>query len=192
MKAIGDFTVIADVGASIVKLLREQMTPEPISQPEMIGLASPADKGDLFLSLYLYNIRDNGENRQTRMIARGTNAIQHPPMAVDLYYWLTAYSTAELSSRALDEHRILGRAMQVLYDHSVLRGSSVVGTLADQNEEVRIVLDTLNGDQLTRMWNFADVPYQLSVGYVVGPVNIDSTRVKTTKRVLERDFRIEG
>ncbi|MBO9606505.1 MAG: DUF4255 domain-containing protein [Paenibacillaceae bacterium] len=189
---MGDFTVIADVGASIVKLLREQMTPEPISQPELIGMASPADKGDLFLSLYLYNIRDNGENRQTRMIARGTNAIQHPPMAVDLYYWLTAYSTAELSSRALDEHRILGRAMQVLYDHSVLRGSSVVGTLADQNEEVRIVLDTLNGDQLTRMWNFSDVPYQLSVGYVVGPVNIDSTRVKTTKRVLERDFRIEG
>ncbi|WP_235886324.1 DUF4255 domain-containing protein [Paenibacillus cymbidii] len=192
MLAIGDFTVIADVGASIVKLLREQMTPEPISQPELIGMASPADKGDLFLSLYLYNIRDNGENRQTRMIARGTSAIQHPPMAVDLYYWLTAYSTAELSSRALDEHRILGRAMQVLYDHSVLRGSSVVGTLADQNEEVRIVLDTLNGDQLTRMWNFSDVPYQLSVGYVVGPVNIDSTRVKTTKRVLERDFRIEG
>lgn len=192
MLRIGDYTVIADVGASLVKLLREHMTPEPIPQPEMIGLASPADKGDLFLSLFLYNIKDSGDNRQTQMISRGTGTIQYPPMTVDLFYLLTAHSTAELQSRALDEHRILGKAMQVLYDYSVLRGSAVVGTLADQGEEVRIVLDSMNADVLTRMWNFADFPYRLSVSYTVGPVHIDSTRVKTTKRVLERDFRIEG
>jgi hypothetical protein len=168
------------------------MTPEPIPQPELIGLASPADKGDLYLSLFLYNIKESGDNRQTQMIARGTSAIQFPPMTVDLYYLLTAHSTAELQSRVVDEHRILGRAMQVLYDNSVLRGPALVGTLADQGEEVRVVMDTLTGEALTRMWNFADAPYRLSIGYVVGPVYIDSTRIKTTKRVTERDFRIQG
>ncbi|MFD0676909.1 MULTISPECIES: DUF4255 domain-containing protein [unclassified Paenibacillus] len=189
---MGDYTVIADVGASLLKLLQEQMTPEPIPQPELIGIASPADKGDLYLSLYLYNIKESGDNRQTRMIARGTGEIQFPPETVDLYYLITAYSTAELQSRVLDEHRILGRAIQVLYDNSILRGPALVGSLADRGEEVRIVMDTLTGDTLTRMWNFGDVPYRLSVGYVAGPINIDSTRIKTTKRVTERDFRIQG
>jgi hypothetical protein len=168
------------------------MTPDPIPQPEMIGLASPVDKGDFYLSLFLYNIRESGDNRRTQMIARGTNEIQYPPMVVELCYMLTAQSPAELQSRALDEHRILGRAMQVLYDHSVLRGSMTVGTLAEREEEVRIVMDPITGGSMLNMWNFADTPYRLSVSYSVGPVNIDSTRIKTTKRVLERDFRIQG
>lgn len=192
MIPIGDYSVIADVSASLVKLLRENMTPDPIPQPEMIGLASPVDKGDFYLSLYLYNVRESGDNRQTHMIARGTTQIQYPPMAVDLSYLLTVHSPAELQSRALDEHRILGRAMQVFYDHSILRGSMTLGTLAEKDEEVRIVMEPLNGESILNMWNFADTPYRLSVSYTVGPVNIDSTRIKTTKRVSETDFRIQG
>ncbi|MDR6553382.1 DUF4255 domain-containing protein [Paenibacillus qinlingensis] len=192
MTLIGNYSVIADVSASLVKLLRENMTPDPIPQPEMIGLASPVDKGDFYLSLYLYNVRESGNNRQTHMIARGTNEIQFPPMVVDLCYLVTVQSPAELSSRALDEHRILGRAMQVFYDHSILRGSMTVGTLAEQDEEVRIVMDPFKGESLMNMWNFSDTPYRLSVAYTVGPVHIDSTRIKTTKRVSETDFRIQG
>jgi hypothetical protein len=158
----------------------------------MIGLASPVDKGDFYLSLFLYSIRESGDNRRTQMIARGTDEIQFPPMVVDLNYLLTVQSPAELQTRALDEQRILGKAMQVLYDNSVLRNSMAVGTLADNGEEVRIVMESLSGEALLKMWNFADTPYRLSISYTVGPVNIDSTRIKTTKRVTERDFRIQG
>jgi hypothetical protein len=176
----------------MLKLLREHLTPDPIPQPEMIGLASPVDKGDFYLSLFLYSIRESGDNRRTQMIARGTDEIQFPPMVVDLNYLLTVQSPAELQTRALDEQRILGKAMQVLYDNSVLRNSMAVGTLADNGEEVRIVMESLTGEALLNMWNFADTPYRLSISYTVGPVNIDSTRIKTTKRVTERDFRIQG
>jgi hypothetical protein len=189
---IGDYTVIADVGASLLKLLREQMTPDPIPQPELIGLASPVDKGDYYLSLFLYSVIENGDNRRTQMVSRSAGEIQYPPLAVDLHYLLTVQSPAELQTRSLDEHRILGRAMQVLYDNSVLRGASALGTLGENGEEVRIVKETISGEALVNMWNFADTPYRLSISYVVGPVYIDSTRIKTTKRVLERDFRIQG
>ncbi|MGG1513797.1 DUF4255 domain-containing protein [Paenibacillus oryzisoli] len=192
MTPIGNYSVIADVSTSLIKLLRENMTPDPIPQPEMIGLASPVDKGDFYLSLFLFNVRESGANRQTHMVSRGTDQIQFPPMVVDLSYLLTVQSPAELQSRALDEHRILGRAMQVLYDNSILRGSQTVGTLAEQDEEVRIVMEPFKGESLTNMWNFADTPYRLSVSYTVGPVYIDSTRIKTTKRVTETDFRVEG
>lgn len=168
------------------------MTPDPIPQPELIGLGTPVDKGDFYLSLFLYNIRESGDNRKTHMVSRGTGHIQFPPMAVDLHYMMTVYSPADLQSRALDEQRIIGRAMQVLYDNSVLRGSSLIGTLAEREEEVRVVMDNISGNGMLNMWNFADTPYRLTISYIVGPVFIDSTRIKTTKRVLERDFSIQG
>jgi hypothetical protein len=180
------------VSASLIRLLREQMTPDPIPQPELIGLGAPDDKGDYYLSLFLYNIRESGDNRKTEMISRGTGQIQYPPMSIDLHYMMTVQSPADLQSRALDEQRIMGRAMQVLYDNSVLRGSSVVGTLAEKGEEVRIVMDNISANGMIEMWNFADSPYRLTISYIVGPVFIDSTRVKSTKRVLERDFTVKG
>lgn len=187
---IADYTVIADVGRTIQKLLIEHMTPEPISQAENIGLSPPTESGDLNLSLFLYNIKENGDNRNNQMISRGVDALQYPPMTVDLHYLLTAHSSAELQTRAFDEHRILGRAMQVLYDHSILRNSVLQGSLADENEEIRV---TMNEAPLDTMINlFSESTYKLSVSYVIGPVFINSTRIKTTKRVLDRDFNIQG
>lgn len=166
------------------------MVPDPISQPEFIGLSSPADRGDLNLALFLFNISENGDQRQTQMINRGDQQMQYPPMTVDLSFLLTAYSTAELKSRALDEQRMLGRAMQVMYDHSILRNPHLQGTLAENNEELRIVMSEPSLDVMINF--FPDMPYKLSVAYVVGPVHIDSTRLKTTKRVLERNVHIQG
>lgn len=35
------YTAIAEAGQAIVALLRREMTPEPVSKPELIGLGSP-------------------------------------------------------------------------------------------------------------------------------------------------------
>lgn len=189
---MADYMVIADVGQSLVNLLRENMTPEPIAQPESIGLASPADKADISLGLFLYSIQEYGEIRQTQMRYKSENKLQYPPIVLDLYYLLTAYSTAEQASKAIDEHRILGRAMQVLYDNSILRSSQLLGTLGEYNEEVRTVIENVPIEVLTRIWNFPNIPYRLSVAYKVGPVNIDSTRFRETHRIKKADFNIEG
>lgn len=183
---MGDYTVIADVNHSLLELLREKMVPEPILQPELIGLASPADKGDLNLSLFMYHIMEYGEIRQNQLIARDSKSMSYPPMALDLYFLVTAHSTAELHSRGLDEARILGKVMQVLYDHSVLKGSYLKGTLAENNEEIRIVINNEPIEILTRIWNFPNVPYKLSLSYEVGPVYLDSQRLKSGQRVTRR------
>ena len=49
---MGKFTVIADVGESLVRLLRENLCPEVILSPDSIGLCSPAERGDLILGLH--------------------------------------------------------------------------------------------------------------------------------------------
>ena len=148
-------------------------------------MASPVDKGDLALSLYLCSIRENGEARRNEMLPQG-GVLRYPPLAVDLQYMLTAHSAADLHTRILDEHRILGKAMQVLYDNSVLRGPYLEGTLLENGEELRITPENLSSDQLTQLWQFGDNPYKLSLVYRIGPVLLESNRVKPGSRVLER------
>ena len=70
MSTIGQYTVIADVGMTILQLLRDNMVNEPIQQPEFIGLSHPNDKGDLSLSLFLYAVKESAD-RQTQMLSRG-------------------------------------------------------------------------------------------------------------------------
>ena len=177
MIVIGTYTVIGDAGLTLVKLLRDNLTPEPIPNTDLIGISSPADKAGYRLSLYLYSIMENEE-------LRNMSSHQITPLPLNLYYLLTAYSSTETKSRSVDEHYILGRAMQVLYDNSTIRGSSLVGTLAERDEALKIRQNFLNADELSKIWVFPDSPYRLSVGYIVGPVYIQSTRITEVKRVM--------
>lgn len=174
----------------MLALLRDKMAPEPIAHPELIGISSPAEKGDLSLSLFLYSVKENGESRRTQLQSRGVNELQFPPMAVDLFFLITAYSKADLHTRTLDEHRMIGKAMQVLYDHSILRKPYLQGTLAEADEEVRIVPENLSADMIASIWKFSDATFKLSIGYKVGPIYIDSTRIKSTTRVVDREIQL--
>lgn len=168
------------------------MPTELIPQPEQIGLSSPADAGDLRLSLFLYNIRESGDIRMNQMINRGSGDLEYPPMSLELSYLLTAYSKAETHFRSIDESLIIGKAMQTIHDNSVLRASYLQGSLAEKNEEVKLSLEPLDIDILLKLWNFPNVPYKLSFSFVVSPVLLDSTRKKPTKRVKQVEFKIEG
>lgn len=182
---MGSYNVIADVGNSLLKILRDNLCPDIIPQPEMIGLGSPAGHGDLRLTLFLYNIIESGEFRHNEVVAVNSSTAVFPPMALDLYYLMTAHSSSEISTKTMDEHRILGRAMQAFFDNGILRGPNLAGTLSEKNEEIRIVMDNLPFDLMMKLWTFPNVAYKLSVSYQVGPVYIDSTRTRSTKRVLE-------
>jgi len=182
---LGSFNVVADVGNSMLKVLRDNLCPEIIPQPEMIGLGSPAERGDFRLTLFLYNIIESGEFRHNEAVPINSKTVGYPPLSLDLYYLLTAHSNAEISFRTADEHRIMGKAMQALFDNAILRGPNLMGTLAEKNEEVRVVIDNLPFDLMMKLWTFPNVPYKLSVSYLVGPVYVDSMRTRSVGRVLE-------
>lgn len=182
------YTAISDVSETLVHLLREQLVPEPIKKEVNIGLCSPANKGDFQLTLYLYNIEENGEFRINKMEPLPNGDLKYPPLTFNLYYLLTAYSTGDLNTKAMDEHKILGRAIQVFHDNGVLKGTTLKGSLNGTNQEIRVGIKNLSYDEMMRIWHFNDVPYNLSIAYRVGPVVVESNRVKSTKRVIKSQF----
>lgn len=183
-------TAIADVGATILKLLRDQLS--DMVPAGSIGMHSPADVSgpNTRLTLFLYHIAENQylRNQEAGQLAGGS--IRQPPLVTDLYYMLTAYSTVQdLTERSLEEHRILGRAMRVLYDHSTLGGSALQGGLAESGERPRITLHPASVSDLSEIWNaFPNHNFRPSVCYVISPVAIESARVAQPKRVSVREL----
>jgi hypothetical protein len=161
---MANYTAIVDAGASIIEVLRDNLTPEPILSPDMIGLCSPAETGDLQLGLYLYSIKQNREYRRDG----------EPMLVLTLYYLLTAYSSADIKQRAYDEDYILGAAIQVLHENSSLGSAYLQGTLGSSGEELRVDQYFLSPEDIQKIWLFPNIPYRTSVGYMVYPIIIDT------------------
>lgn len=88
--------------------------------------------------------------------------------------------------RTEEQHRVLGRAMQVIHDNSIIRGSDLKGSLADQ-PDLQVSISPQDMDEVMSIWStFDETPFQPSVAYLVTPVLIESTEEEEVSRVVER------
>ena len=189
---MAEYTAIFEAAEAVAELLRREMTPEPISKPELIGLCTPFEPEDFQLTVYLYALEEETHRRQSPYAfqTEGRDAQRMPPLALNLHLALTARSKAPVQTRAADEYRILGRAMQVVRDHPDL-APYCGGSLAASGQPVRLSLenDRERQEALQRAWSGSNKPYKLSFSCRVETVLLDSERVRSVARV--RHIRIE-
>lgn len=187
---MSDYTVIADIGATLIGLLRESMG--DLLSADAIALLSPAElEGqDIRLTLFLYAVSENPHLKNAPAPPASPGIRRAPPLHLDLSYLLTAHGSrliTDRTERSLEEHRILGRAMRVLYDNSLLTGSVLKGGLAGSTAQFRVNLQPLALDDLSKIWTaLPNNALKASAGYQVTPVAIDSTRSTGGKPVVER------
>lgn len=187
------YTVIEDVSNTLVNLLRNRMEDVlPPPNDQQIVLLSPAEvEGQsVRLTLFLYAIVENAYlKNEERRVVRSTE-MRPPPLSLDLYYLLTTYADANApADPTLEAHRILGRAMQIFYDNGILSGSVLHERLAARNAELRLSLNPITVEDLTRIWSvFPNRPYRTSVSYLVTPARIDSDRHEDVQRVLSKEM----
>ncbi len=179
-------TALKDVGETLISLLRDKMKDLP---EDSIELCSPGEiKKEIRISLFLYKIIDNIHLKNQEMQQTSSSSFRFPPLSLDLYYMLTSHPSQENTEKTLEAHLLLGRAMQVFYDNTVLSGSALKGSLATGNEELRIILDNISIDDITKIWStFQGKPYKPSSCYLVSPVMIDSTRNMNIQRVISKN-----
>lgn len=184
---MSDYTAIADVGETLVELLRGNMQGLPA---DSIALVSPGEiegKDNIRLSLFLYHIEENIYLKNQEMEKIGSSVLKAPPLALDLYYMLTSYPSPGIqdrTERTEDEHSILGRAVQVLHDNLVLTGSVLKGSLSASDTVLHVMVTSLSLDDMTKIWStFKEKSFRPSVCYLVTPIKIESLREKKIRRV---------
>ena len=136
------------------------------------------------LTLFLYEVVEDPSARN-RPRVRGSVppnvTVQKPPMALLLRYLLTPWG-----GNRLTEHRLIARAMQVLYDEAILSGPDLRGNLAGTDQALKITLSPLTLEDQTRVWFAVQKPYRLSVSYEVRVVNLDAITVQQFTPVSRR------
>lgn len=198
---MGSYAVIAETSEELVELLRDRIqrrTDAIDVDRTKIALASPnniEEDANVRLSLYLYSVGKNDVmNSRAREYDRDAEIARDPPLALDLNYMLTAYpagGNGNLTPETIDQHRLLGLAIQTLNDNGIIDGEEFGGTQFDK--DVSITLQTDTTEEVMDIWFNAvgDKPYHLSVAYTVSPVLVDSRAEEVIPPIEGRDMAYE-
>jgi uncharacterized protein DUF4255 len=182
------YAAIGAVGLSLQRLLSDRLD-QPAGTVVTVG--NPPDEPnaeDPVVNLFLYRVSLNGALSNMPPRNRGERgAYGHPPLPLNLYYLLNTYgtTTATGSDTLQDEivaHDLLGSAMRVLNDYPILTPQIETGggvqvldaDLLDADEAVKITLDPLSLEDLSKVWTALSRPFRPSAAYEVSLVQIDS------------------
>jgi hypothetical protein len=163
------------------------------------------------LNLFLYHVAPNPGWRNRALPSRdGEGArVSNPPLALDLYYLLTAYGEKDFQAEIL-----LGYAMQLFHETPVLtrdairtalRGPNppvegavlpsvpssfqqlVATDLAEQVEQIKIIPQSMGTEEMSKLWTALHTPYRPTAAYQVSVVLIESQKAtRPTLPVRER------
>lgn len=177
-------TVISDVTETLEQLLLSEQLPRDTFD---VSLKSPSDETvqpsmKPKVNLFLFRVMENPFAKNQDWQPVGTDALNYPPLALNLFYVLTPYA-----ENRLDEQRIFGEAMRVLHDNSVITGALLKGALENTGEELKIDLAPFTMENLSQIWSAMNQPYRLSVCYQVRMVTIDSRISRGVTRVTEAE-----
>ena len=188
---MADFPIIADASASLLRLLRENLCPDPVVSPESIILASPTDKNsDFQLGLYLYDLRELSEYRSTTPIHGENNLRERPPKPLSLYYLLFINNKAQISAGAEIEQRVFGRAIQVLMDAGGLSLSEANPYLRGGEDSVSVSILNHGFEEKTKIWSALQSPYQVGVYFTVSPLLLSSRVKERITRVTDAEIKL--
>lgn len=164
---------IGAVSSSIQDLLEKEMDPAvsvSVAPPD-VAVTTIAGKR---VNLFLYKIDENAQLKNMDLPGRGSpGAYGRPPLALDLHYLLTAFGETEEDQ--IETQQILGEAMRVMHDFAIILGNDVLDPdLQNEREQVKLYLEPLSLEELSKIWSATTRPYRTSVGYLVTVIQIES------------------
>jgi uncharacterized protein DUF4255 len=152
------------------------------------------------LNLFLYQVTPNAGWRNVGLPSRDAAGARtsNPPLALNLHFLLTAYGAKELFPEI-----ILGHAMQRLHEFPVLSRDGIrkaltppplpapppfppvlaTSELANQVEQLKITPESLNTEEVSKLWSAFQTHYRPTAAYQVTVVLIESK--SSTKAALQ-------
>jgi hypothetical protein len=185
---MSEYTALRAASRTLLALLKRDITDsvEPDIGGIPVDLRSPKELRkagvQAVLSVWLYRVTRNAE--MLNAPPERLSATEMLPMGLPL---TLHYLVTPLADDTDVEHVLLGRTLQVLQDHAIVRSGDFRDSLAGERAELRVMLDALNLEELTRVWDALKEPYELSASYRVQVLTIESDREPVrVSPVLER------
>ncbi|MFP5245900.1 MAG: DUF4255 domain-containing protein, partial [Thermoanaerobaculia bacterium] len=156
------------------------------------------------LNLFLYHVEPNTAWRNMGMPSRDADGrrLTNAPLALDLFYLLTAYAEADFVAEIL-----LGYAAQLLHEVPILTRDSIRKTfsgilnppldniakseLSEQLEQIKITPHVMNSEESSKLWSALQTNYRPSIAYRVSVVLIEAKQpARSPMPVLDRNIHV--
>jgi hypothetical protein len=209
---MADYHAIGGVSATLQRLLVDRMEQSDATTPPVVTVGPPPwspgdDKPhheDRRVNLFLYRITEHGNLQNQQIPGRGdSSGYGHPPLSLNLHYLLTAYGNQQeggSDSKIFDDTMaqvLLGSAMRVLHDVPIITdrimtvrpasGRRILDqSLWNEFDQVKLSLEPLTLEDITKVWTALSLRYRLSAAYVVNVVQIESRRPSRFPRPVGR------
>ena len=100
---MADYTALVEAGSALVELLRDNLTPEPIGNRELIALCSPHESENNQLTLYLYQVEEDTQGVQSGYYKVAQDRERIRPARYNLRFLVTAHSKAPAQLKEADQ-----------------------------------------------------------------------------------------
>jgi len=139
----------------------------------VVSLSTPEEMSDdsQGLSIWLYRIIRDEQRLNDPPTRVSPTELQPAPLPLRLHYLITPVVNQGLGDPEM-EQLVLGKVLQALHSHPIFRGADLQGEFAGTEVELRVRLEPMALDEITRVWEALEGSYQLSVSYEISVVNI--------------------
>ncbi|MGE5851508.1 MAG: DUF4255 domain-containing protein [Deltaproteobacteria bacterium] len=173
------YTALRASSRTVAKFLEARFQADPLlsgffSGGMVVSLATPQEMNEKpaeGLSVWLYRIIRDDQRLNDPPVRISPTELRPPPLPVRLHYLMTPV-TNEQTGDPETEQLILGKVLQLFHSQPVLAGADLQAEFAGTEVELRVRLEPLMLEEITRVWEALDGSYQLSVSYEVSVVNI--------------------
>lgn len=196
---MSSFLAIGGVSSTLRNLLFDRMQlPTGVTRSDLRVTVSTPQEDDEDeadgprINMFLYRTTENAALKNQMIPGEGhPSEYGHPPLSLVLHYLLTAYGTNDENGVVNETlaHFLLGSAMRVMHDYPVVTESLMTvnspateilhESLRGEHERIKICLDPITLEDLSKVWTALTRPYRLSAAYSISVVQIESRRIRT-------------
>lgn len=163
---------IAGASASLRRLLEDRLIAEGGLDGYTVSLFSTRHFTASITNhvvLFLYRVEVDETRRNVDLPRLAANAPRRAALGLELHYLLTVWG----NQNAEGEQIMLARCMDILDRHALLSGPLLSPTYPWEREDaLRVSLAHLSTEDMLRLWDSLEPPYQLSVPYVLRTVRL--------------------
>lgn len=185
-------SAIRDCSLSLRELLQQSLRDEPQLSPYFdptdpmvdaigtmdVSLDNPQELEDAStegVSVWLYLVQRDEQTLNCPPRRLRNDEVEYQPLPLRLHYLVTPIIDRESRQNSTElEQLVLGKVLQLFHDDTSLSGAQLRGALVGSGLEFFIRLEPLTLEEITRVWDALDRPYQLCVSFEVSVVPIQS------------------
>lgn len=166
-----DYTSLTEITKTIIAVLQNAIDPGNIVKVEP-ELLRNNEKG---VGFYLFHVQENAHYKNYPAPGKDNPPVNYTPMALNLFYQLSANWKEEDKEDAYEEQRLMSIAMKTLHDNAMITSTNPGG----KKINIKITLQTLTPSESVQYWAAAESPVRFSAYYEVSAIFLEPEKPKS-------------